>query len=244
MMTDLANAYLGQTLFIIGGHKSINKMPLDLLEQPGIMTMALNNVPYVFPKPTFWLTADKPRCYGGHFYRRPDIIKFARMDSSLDIPHDATPDELLRTFPNLFFYELAADKYNEENFLTEGADFVWWSSVFPIALQMAWRLGFRRVFLVGCAFTTTCKEPYAWDIRLTDRAKTFNQLCYNKDAAYLSKIKPTLDAAGFDVVSCTPNSQINTTCKFMLLERAVQSVLAGFPEPTPLEKVYHVTALI
>lgn len=237
MMTDLADIFFGQTMFIIGGHPSIKNMPLDLLTQPGVLTMALNNVPFVFPKPTVWLTADKPSCYGGHIYHRPDIIKLARLDSSLDVPSGS--DKQLRTFPNMLFYELNAEKYTPENFLSPGVDFAWQKSVFPISIQMAWRLGIRKLFLVGCAFWTSMAASYAWDVRLTEKQKTNNQLTYNADVSYFAGLKPYLDANGFEVISCTPDSRINDFCKFIPLAEAVESVKRTLPGPASTVQLLH-----
>lgn len=237
MMTDLANAYLGEDLFILGGHPSLNDEDLQQLEGPGILTMALNNVPYIFPNPTFWLTADKPACYGGHFYHRADIIKFARLDTSMELVRDT--DRMLRTFPNTFFYELHAEKYDTANFLTEGVDVAWWKSVFPISIQLAWRLGFRRLFLVGCAFWTSTKRPYAWPVKLTEAQKTNNQLVYNADIDRLATLKPNIEANGLEIYSCTPNSRANELFKFIPLNEAAVEVTRHFPAPTQLQHLYH-----
>jgi hypothetical protein len=237
MMTDLANAYLGEDLFILGGHPSLRDAPLESLGSPGVMTMALNNVPYVFPNPTFWLTADKPTCYGSHFFHRPDIIKFARLDMGREATLDT--DKVLKDLPNMFFYELNGERYHTGNFLTEGVDVVWWNSVFPISLQLAWRLGFRRVFLVGCGFWNTLKDPYAWPVKLTEKAKTLNQLTYNGDIAKLESLLPHMKAMGFKVYSCTVNSRANELIEFLPVEEAVAEVISYMPKPTPLDKLHH-----
>lgn len=238
--TDLGGAYCDETLFIIGGHPSINDQPLELLNLPGVMTMALNNVPYTFRRPTFWLTADKPNCYGGHFYHRADMIKLARSDTMLDVPNNA--DRQLRSFPNTLFYELKPDKYEPENFFSEGNDFVWWKSVFPLALQMAWRLGFRRIYLVGCAFWSTVIKPYAWGTQLSMSNHRYTQTTYDEDITKLRKLSPYFDAAALEVISCTPGSRANEVLRYTPLADAVAQVLKGMPEPTPLEELKHSSA--
>ncbi|MGD9725484.1 MAG: hypothetical protein AB7V39_03710 [Nitrospiraceae bacterium] len=237
MMTDLANAFLGQTLFIIGGHPSINDMPLGLLNQPGILTMALNNATYAFPKPTFWLTADKPNCYSGHSFHRADIIKFSRLDTSLEHPNGSARE--LRTFPNLYFYEVAPDRYTPSNFFTEGVPLVWWKSVFPIALQLAWRLGFRQIYLVGCAFWSTKDSHYAWASQLTNAQRAYSQVTYNEDVERLATLTPFFGAAGLEVVSCTENSRANAMLRYEPLGEAVRKTLLKIPDPTPLGLLRH-----
>ena len=237
MMTDLANVYAGEDLFLLGGHPSLRDMQLEQLNGPGILTMALNNVPYVFPNPTFWLTADKPSCYGGHFFHRADIIKFARIDTSMEVATDT--DRQLKTFPNMFFYELDGEGYDTKNFLSEGVAVAWWKSVFPIAIQLAWRLGFRRIFLVGCSFWTSVKKPYAWPVRISEAEKTANQLVYNSDIVRLKALKPHIEAMGLQIFSCTPNSRANELFKFLPLEEAAVEAVKHLPKPTPLSRLYH-----
>lgn len=240
LMTDLANAYLGQTLFIIGGHPSIKDMPLEILDQPGILTMALNNVPYVFERPTFWLTADNPSCYSGHAFHRPDIIKFARIDTSLERPNNSKRE--LRSLPNLYFYELDAENYTPENFFTEGVSVAWWKSVFPIALQLAWRLGFRRIYLVGCSFWSSKSQHYAWNVKLTEGERAYSQLTYNADITRLGSLLPYLKLAALEVTSCTENSRANELVGFEPLNEAVEKTLLKIPEPTPLVELRHSSA--
>jgi hypothetical protein len=240
MMTDMADAYLGQTLFIIGGHPSIKEMPLELLAQPGVLTMALNNVPYVFESPTFWLTADRPACFGGHVYHRADIVKFARIDTSLDRPLGSK--KALREFPNLHFYELDGDRYTPETFFSGGVSMAWWKSVFPISLQLAWRLGFRKIYLVGCSFWSSKAEPYAWPTKLSDSQRAYSQLTYNADVDRLGALRPHFANAGLEVISCTQNSRANELLEFVPLEEAVDLEVKRLPTPTPLHELHHSSA--
>lgn len=237
MMTDLSNAYLGEDLFLIGGHPNLRDANLEALRGSTVLTMAMNNVPYIYPTPTFWITADRPGCYSSSFFHRPDIIKFTRMDNSLEKTRDS--DRVLRTLPSLYFYELNSEKYDVNNILTEGTDFAWWKSVFPVSLQMAWRLGFRRVFLVGCAFWTSKKKSYAWPAELTEAEKTQNQLLYNSDVTRLSAMQPHFDKMGFKVYSCTPDSQANEFLEFIELDAAISEVVSYQPKNTHISQLHH-----
>ena len=241
MMTDLSNTYMGKALFILGGSPELNRLPIYLLDEHRLPTMALNNVPYVFPRPTFWLTADKPPCYGSQFYHRTDIIKFARMDHHQCIV-PGPPHETLMHYPMVLFYDVKPGKYTEENFLDDGSDVVWWRSVFPISLQLAWRLGFRKVYLVGCGFWTSSDKPYAWDAKLTPPQRDYSQQTYNEDVDKLRSLMPLFKSKGFSVISCTPNSKA-TFLPNMDLESAIKAETALAPKPTPFDDLKHSSSM-
>ena len=42
-LTDVQNMYRGQTAMLVGGAPSLCEQPIELLEQRGVITMAMNN---------------------------------------------------------------------------------------------------------------------------------------------------------------------------------------------------------
>jgi len=202
---DLTNVYGGSPLFIIGGNPIIAELPLVELERSRLLTLALNNVLYTYPNPTFWLTADKPACYGGHFFARPDIIKIAYMNYRDEVV-EAT-GKTLKEHSMQLFYNAAAGADLDDFFSTTPA-FSWWKSVFPLSLQLAWRLGVRRVYLVGCSFLIG-QKPYPWAATLTEFETRWSQGTYNDDIRCLKQLQPMFEDHGFQVISCTPNSRAN-----------------------------------
>ena len=108
-----------------------------------------------------------------------------------------------------------------ESFLRVRRDIVWWKSVFPAALQLAWKLGFRRVYLVGCGFHMTAERQYAWRTDLDEAERNWSQNTYNNDINRLKALKPIFDAAGFEVISSTPDSKANGILRYEPLLDAV-----------------------
>jgi hypothetical protein len=233
---DLTGIYAGCPLFIIGGNPVIAELPLDLLEQSRLPTVALNNVLYTYPNPTIWLTADKPSCYGGHFFARPDITKIAHMDYRDEIVSaTARP---VKEHPMMMFYT-TAETADYETFFDASRTFTWWKSVFPISLQLAWRLGVRRVYLVGCSFLTNQEKPYAWAAKLGGFQTKWSQDTYNDDMGRLERLLPLFKENGFSVTSCTPYSKANKLLPYVDLRAAINHELSLLPKPVPVGELRH-----
>jgi hypothetical protein len=239
---DLDGIYAGETLFLLGGSPQLNELPLGLLRQPGIVTMGMNNVPCTF-RPTLWAAADKPVCFSPHIYTDPGILKFTIISrTELEVPN--TGGKRTREMPNMLFFG-ARETFTFKNFLDPHQDLVWWRSTFPIVLQLAHRLGFSDVFLVGCGFNMKKQagKQYAWDTGLTDGQANYSQNTYNRDVERLKALKPTFDYHGFRVRSSTPESAANEILGYVPLEEAVKEVLERKPRQAKAEELVHSSAL-
>lgn len=232
----MGGLFRGCPIFIIGGSPALKTLPLELLSASHLPTLALNNVPYVYPRPTMWLTADKPSCFGGHFFARPDILKFAYMNHRDELV--AATGKTLKEHPTTLFYT-AAIPTSMQDFFSEEPPFVWWKSVFPISMQLCWRLGARRVYLVGCSFHNRAGQAYAWDVELTQAQADYSQLTYDEDAARLFVLKPLFESHGLEVISCTPHSRANAMFPYMDLEEAIDREMAAMPRPSQLSELQH-----
>jgi len=235
---DLEGLYQNETLFLLGGSPKLKDMPLDLLRQPGVVTLGMNNVPCVF-KPNLWICADKPQCFSPHIYLSPEIMKF-NMISRRELVIPGT-ELKIRPAPSMFFFGAQASHFTFANFLDPHRDLVWWRSVFPMALQLAYRLGFRRVFLVGCGFAMP-KQPgnqYAWNTNLTEDQAQYSQNTYNRDIQRLGSLKPTFRRAGFQVVSSTPDSNAHGILDYVPLEQAVAAALGNKPGVADTTTLWH-----
>lgn len=225
---DLEGLFAGQTLFLLGGSPKLKESPLDLLRLPGIVTLAMNNVPLTFEKPTMWVCADKPPCFDQRLYAYPETMKFTIISRREEVV--GSTGKKVREFPNQYFFGTTTRPL--QTFLKPHRDLVWWKSVFPIALQMAYRLGFRTVYLVGCGFKMGPTQQYAWNTDLNDYQRNYSQRTYNMDVDRLRQLKPLFDADGFRVVSSTPDGAANDILGYVPLEVAVADTLATLPPPS------------
>jgi hypothetical protein len=232
----------GESLFLLGGSPSLRSLPLELLRKPGVITLGMNNVPCFFPRPTMWVCADKPLCFSPHIFTSPEITKFTMISRrGLEVPNTG---KRIMDCPNVFFYG-ANDRFTFKNFLDPNRDLVWWRSVFPIALQLAWRLGFKKVYLVGCEFSMNKKsgEQYAWSTKLTEEQAQYSHNTYCKDVVRLRSLLPTFVRKGFEVISSTPESRANEFLSYVPLAQAVNEALKGKPVQADTGALVHSSLL-
>jgi hypothetical protein len=240
---DLDGMYDGETLFLLGGSPRLRELPLDLLRQPGVVTLGMNNVPCFFPRPNLWVCADKPLCFSPHIFTSPEITKFTMISRrGLEVPE--TGGRRIMDCPNVLFFG-AHDKFTFKNFLDPNRDLVWWRSVFPIALQLAWHLGFKKVYLVGCGFNMDKAEgkQYAWDTKLTADQAQYSHNTYSRDVDRLRALLPTFARKGFEVVSSTPQSRANEFLSYVPLAQAVEESLRGKAVPADTSMLVHSSQL-
>lgn len=235
---DLDDLFFGSSLFLLGGGPSLKDMPLELLKHPSIITLAMNNVPCVFNHPTMWVCADKPPCFSQHIYASPTIMKFTMISRRSEMV--GITGKKVFEFPNMFFY--GVKDFSLGDFLNKDRDLVWWKSVFPIALQLAHRLGFRRVYLVGCGFKMSKGSQYAWKTELTNYQLNYSQRTYNNDLNRLRSLKPVFDANKFEVISSTPDSVANEILGYIPIEEAIYKERETYPSVSDTMSLVHSSA--
>jgi len=233
---DLAGLYEGQDLYLLGGAPILKALPLEQLRRPGIVTLAVNNVPYVFPKPTMWLALDKPVCFSPHVYLDPSIQKFTSIGRRDQLVGDT--GKKVWQCPNLFFFG-TKDDFTVGDFLRADRDLVWWKSVFPCALQLAWRLGFEKIHLVGCSFETGPQGHYAWETNHDQAERDWSRRTYSNDLERIKQLLPTFAQHKLELVSCTPNSQANGMLSYVQLAEAIQITLSKLPRPADTMALRH-----
>jgi len=232
MPADLDNLYSG-SCFIAGGNPCLLNKDLSILRQSGIMVMSINNTASVVPS-DIWIGGDKSGCYSNKILRDPKIMKFAVI-SRKDCLVDSVEWKYL---PNTYFFG-TTNKFNTKNFLSSNRDLAWWKNTFFMAIQLAYRLGFRRVYLIGCKFGIDKDKQYSYSTGLTTGQITSNQRLYNQAIEKMKELKPHFEQSGFEVISSTQDSPLNEIYQFVPFNDAVKSVLRDFPDDYDTDKCVH-----
>ncbi len=230
---DLDNSFSG-SCFIAGGAPSLLKENLELLKTPGIPVISMNNTASTVPS-TIWVSADKPQCYSPRILLDPKIMKFS-MISRRDL---MVGDKKMMELPNMYFYGATEKHFNIHNFLNPNRDIWWIKNVMPITLQIAYNLGFRKVYLIGCSFKISKEEQYSYKTNLDEHQVNYNQRTYKNFVEKMKLMKPHFKDKGFEVISSTPDSSLNEFFPFVPFEDAVREVLKDFPKEYATEKCLH-----
>ncbi len=75
-------------------------------------------------------------------------------------------------------------------------------------IHIAYLLGFRRMYLLGCDFHMDEDTKYFFPQERTEGAINHNNKLYEGVSGHLEEIRPVMERAGFYVYNCTPDSKL------------------------------------
>lgn len=220
----LEGLYRGGSCFLIGGGPSLATIDVKKMEQPGILTFAMNNSVKMI-RPNMWTCVDDPSRFLYSIWRDPKIMKFVPMahynkelwDSSFrdDKSFWQKAPVLVQDCPNVIGYR-RNEKFAEHRFLTENTinwgchkDFGGCRSVMLAAFRIIYLLGIRRLFLVGVDLNMGPDKGYAFAEGRSKGAISNNNHTYARMInEYFPKLKPYFDKAGYQVFNCNPESAL------------------------------------
>jgi hypothetical protein len=225
--SDMRNTQHGRTAILLGGAPSLLEQPYTLLEQRGVLVMAMNNAARQI-RPTYFVCGDNPNCYEPQVLHDPTITKFGPIgwaNTAADMHAGGTK---FREFPNMYFYiqhpGVAWDEY-----LAARAGVPWYNNTLLVGIHILYQLGIRRIILAGSDFMFGADSDYAHGQKLGSLAKKWSLDLYNHLVRELRLLKPLFDKAGLELLDCSLNSRIAQVYKQIPLEQAVDMCLEDFP---------------
>jgi len=216
---DLTDLHIGQSCFLLGSGPTLNNYDLSIFHDYSIPTIAINNAA-ILVKPTYWISTDEPICFAPSIIRDPTYIKFAnwsRRDSKIN-------GIKWQDYPNTLFYGATKDEYTIDNFFFRRSQFVWWKNTWYIALQLAYRLGFRTVYTIGTDFNITPGAQYAFDSNLSPKELKSNSTLYNQTVTKMVKLRPHFKECKFNLISCSATSRLNKYFEYQDFTSTVNSL--------------------
>ena len=223
LATDLDDLFQGEECVIAGGAPSLKDFAKGA-NGLRIPILAINNAATVV-RPTMWVGGDKPACYDPSILINPTIMKFAIITRRrIDVLGKPWQE-----WPNTFFFG-TKEGFTTTNFLNRDRDLAWWKNTFFIALQLAYRLGFRTVYLAGCGFHIDKEAQYAWKTNLDEGELKQNKRLYSDTVRHLKDLLPHFGERGFRVVSITPDSLANDIIPYEDAERVLEMFEAAYPK--------------
>lgn len=247
--------YRGAAVFLCCGGPSLTNQPLDQLRRHGILTAAVNNAPIAMwrhgLRPQLWFCADRPSHFHPNIWTDPGCAKFCwrsyvrdpKLAGKNRIRHwngkAWEPCDPATKLPNVWCYE-QHEQFNPASWLDSpwptwgtrnGTDPTGRScrSVLLIALWSLWKLGFSRVYLVGCDFGMLPDRPYAWEeTKTVSDCNVCNRNFYRLATDWLPSIEPRLREKGCQVIDCGTSEVL--TC-FERSDLAAAVATEGTVEP-------------
>lgn len=239
----------GHVFFVLSG-PSLSLIPPEELQQRGIVTLAVNNAATVI-RPNFWVYGDRTNKFHDVIWKDPGIMKFMpirawhpRRISTVRTKVDGKfvdTGKQGRYFPGVIGYQRNAF-FNPEIFLWEPT--VNWGNskksaaqnnlphiinIMFVAFRVAYYLGFRHIYLLGCDFNMKGARPYAFDQAKTPDSVSSNNGTYLKLNYMLSLLKPYFDNAKLEVFNCTPDSGLLAFPQLSFQE-ALQNAKSDLPK--------------
>jgi hypothetical protein len=247
--------FSGASLFIVGGGPSISALDCTTFARRGVVTLAINNVAANIIRPTFWTAGDAPDRFALSIWRDPGVVKFVpetRMRESLAEEKDGKYVKIPLTpsrMPNVVSFPLVS-VFNPETWLNE--PFVAWGNQgtvtgpdgiqgrrtsFLIALKLAYTLGFRQVFLVGCDFKSTVEKPYGFPEAKPQKLVDSSNRDFEAIFTRLNLMRESFAAADFHVKTCVPNTE--APLDYVPFEEALEQCLNYTPQEVRTEGMYY-----
>lgn len=225
---DMQDIFHNSTAMLVGSSPSLLEQPVELLNERGVLSMAMNNAALHF-QPTLWVSGDRPECYEPRILLDPRIMKFgivSHAESQLDEKYKGRK---YYQMPNMYFY-LPEDNVPWDEYFANKRAIPWYNNSLFVGIHILYRLGVRRIILAGSDFGFNKKgDVYAHSSGLIDAEKKWNADLYNSQAYELRRLKPLFDKHGLELYDSSVNSRISQVYRSVSLEEAVDLCRASFP---------------
>lgn len=224
---DFEDVWHKQAVFLMVNGPSLSGMPLELLDQPGIMTAGVNNG-WVVRRPDFWFSCDDPGCFIDTGWKDPRIMKFcprSNFDKKLlvKVARKEWKESVftVRQMPNVWGYERYLG-FDSKTFF-DGPKVNWGCngkekcsegyqgsrSTMLVALRMLVWMGFKRIYILGADFHMESNEKaYAFDQCKYGNGATSNNNTYSALNVRLRALGPGLAERGVKVVNVSEGGNL------------------------------------
>lgn len=223
-ITQLDGIWEGATALLCGGGPSLTSNDLRALEQPGLLTVAMNNAARHF-RPTAWVCSDDPRCFEPRILADPGIMKFAN-SAHMRAQVGGRP---WGEAPSTYFYKPttppdARDPLGANNHMS------WTNNTFSHSLYLLYSMGVRRIGLLGSEFGASAdKRLYAHDTGYSDLQQSWNRELYEGLAADTIARHAYYAARGLTIVDGSEPSRISPPYARMAFHDLIDWALQSYP---------------
>lgn len=238
---DLRGLFWGQTAVLLGGAPSLLTQPYGLLEQRGVLVMAMNNAARTV-RPALFVGSDNPNCFDPMILADPGIMKFGNLawaDARCDVNGGG---RLYKTYPNTVFWMTKKSPPWDE-FFADTAEIPWYQNTLFVGLHILYHLGVRRIILAGSDFEVGRGADYSSGQLLSRKEKDWNAKLYAHLVRELVLMKPVFEKHGLELLDSSANTKLAGTYRHVSLEEAVAMCRGDFPRlPAEPDTLLHCSA--
>jgi hypothetical protein len=193
--------------------------------------MAVNGAAMLI-RPTYWVTVDPAKNFHQSLWLDATTTKFVRTLMFDSVVHrhlaDGSTAEMhcpsdgkratVRDMPAVMGYQ-TQEYVHHDRYLDDPA--ICWANtvmaskenglpncrnVMLAALKIAYTIGFRTIYLLGCDFKMTTETPYAWGGAADEAKVRHNRSSYGALSLIFAELRPHFAQRGFEVFNCNPDS--------------------------------------
>ena len=139
---------IGTTCWIIGGGPSLAGVPCDAISASPSVKFAVNLAGTSLLRPNFWTSYDPSARFHRSVYLDGSIMKFLHERRAMDLVPETTFK--VCECPGTVFFERDADRGFADFLVGSQRGVIDWNDSLLQAIDIAYRLGFRTLYLAGC----------------------------------------------------------------------------------------------
>jgi hypothetical protein len=150
---ELQDAFAGPTrtaCWIVGGGPSLAQLPCAAIARSPAPKLAINLGGARLIRPTLWTSYDPSARFHRSVYLDASIWKFVHARRAMDLVPETTFK--VCECPGVVFFDRDPQRGFADFLPSHAAGIVDWNDSFVQAIEIAYRLGFRVLYLAGCDF--------------------------------------------------------------------------------------------
>ena len=209
---NLTNLWKDQKVFLLCNGPSRNDYDLDLLNQPGIMTMTINNGGHDF-RSDFWVSQDTPAKFMSDIWLDPKIMKFTNMASFNHTFFSQKDGSKIKvgSCQNIYYHQRNGNQ-SVANWLSLKNDFISWNtpkelgprkrSTMLAAIHILYVLGFTKIYLLGADLKMSKESKYCFKQDRTARSIKHNTATFKALVTFLKVMRPKFEEGNLFIYNC------------------------------------------
>jgi len=192
--------------WLIGGGPSLLELPMQQIAASPLPKLTTNLAGCGCLRPTFWTSYDPSARFQRSIYLDPSVMKFVHPRRAMDLVPESTCK--VCDCPNLCFFDPDPDRGFADFLSSAHAGIVDWNDTLVQAIDILYRIGFRRIYLAGCEMIVSPSET--WIAKAAERGVAYEPLMT------LREFSRTCEEAG---ISRTEQEELETAEQYHFDER-------------------------